>query len=148
MRANVQLQIVLTGLSFLLLNACATTPSPSLASFAEIWTNALGTVWTIHHDGTFAMDQDHDGKTDIRGNCSVSGDTFTIKYNQGKTLPKECEGPGVYKFVPGMMARGGVFASQDRTLTFKVISDDCKGRKKDLLTFWRTTPLIGRKHLF
>ena len=94
------------------------------ASVAGTWTNSLGTVWTIKSDGTFEVDRNHDGKVDIRGSYSIKGDTFTIEHNEGK-VPKGCEGPGVYKF-----SRTG------DNLSFNLVSDECKDRKKNVTSPW------------
>jgi hypothetical protein len=118
-----QLRIALAGVSLVLLYGCA-TPGRGGAALAGTWTNALGTIWTINADGTFEVDRNHDGKIDIRGGYSVKGDTFTIEHNEGK-VPKKCEGPGVYKF-----------QHEGNNLTFTLVSDDCKDRKKNVLSPW------------
>src|SRR5436189_416147 len=90
-------QIILAGVLLMLVNACVTTPRSGPAALAGTWTNSLGTVWTMKADGTFDVDRNHDGKRDIWGNYTVSGNTVTIQGTGGKT-PKGCNGLGVYKF--------------------------------------------------
>ena len=95
-------------------------------SLAGTWTNAMGTVWTINADNTFDVDRDHDGKNDIHGTYTVKGDTFTITHNEGKKVPKDCQGEGAYKF-----KRDG------DNLTFTLVNDDCQDRKKNVTSPWR-----------
>jgi hypothetical protein len=121
---NTQLRLLLLGTALVLLNACATSPMGKSASLAGTWTNSFGTVWVINSDGTFTVDRYGKGKMDITGNYTVSGDTLTITGNQGK-VPKGCEGEGVYKF-----ARNG------DNLTFTLVSDTCKDRKKNVTSPW------------
>jgi hypothetical protein len=121
---KIHLQILCAGTLLVFLNGCATTPAGSSTSLAGTWINSLGTVWTIKPDGTFEVDRNHDGKTDITGTYAVTEDTFTILSNQGK-IPKRCKGQGAYKF-----ARSG------ENLSFTLVSDTCGDRKKNMLAPW------------
>lgn len=120
---KIQHRILLLAVSALL-SACATSPRGG-SPLVGTWTNSLGTIWTINADGAFEVDRNHDGETDIRGTYSVSNDTLTIERNEGK-IPEGCDGPGVYKF-----ARTG------NNLTFTLVSDTCKDRKKNVLSPWQ-----------
>jgi hypothetical protein len=118
------LQILLTIGSLALLNACATSSGGGPTSLAGTWTNSLGTAWTIKRDGTFEVARSGSSEPEIRGTYSVNGDTFTIEHNEGK-IPKGCKGKGVYKF-----HRAG------NDLTFTLVRDTCKDRKKNVLSSW------------
>jgi hypothetical protein len=119
------LRFVFLGALIALVSACATPPRSGPAALAGTWTNSLGTIWTIKVDGTFDVDRNHDGTRDIWGTYSVSGDTVTIQGTGGKT-PKDCKGPGVYKFS----------RPNENSLTFTLVSDACKDRKKNVLLAW------------
>jgi len=121
------LRIVFAGVFLVLLNACATTTSTAPGPLVGTWTNSLGTIWTVKADGTFDVDRNHDGKRDIWGNYSVAGDTVTIQ-ETGRTgpIPKDCKGPAVYKFS----------RPNKNTMTFTLVSDTCKLRKKNVLLAW------------
>src|SRR5258708_36729923 len=88
------LQLLFATALIALVSSCATTSRSGPAALAGTWTNSLGTVWTMKADGTFDVDRNHDGKRDIWGTYTVSGDTVTIQGTAGKT-PKGCNGPGV-----------------------------------------------------
>jgi len=118
------LRYILAGLSLTALYGCASFTGAGAKSLAGTWTNSLGTVWTIKSDNSFDVDRDHDGKTDIRGTYTIQGDTFTVTGNEGK-IPKGCEGQGVYKF-----------SRKGNDLTFTLVSDTCKDRKKNILSPW------------
>ena len=118
------LRYILAGVSFAALCGCANMPGMGAKSVAGTWTNSLGTVWTIKPDNTFEVDRYGKGKTDIRGTYAIKGDTFTITGNEGK-IPKGCEGQGVYKF-----------SRKGNDLTFTLVSDTCKDRKKNVLSPW------------
>jgi hypothetical protein len=119
------LRYLLAAFSIAALYGCANMPGMGAKSLAGTWTNSLGTVWTINPDNTFEVDRDHDGKIDIRGGYTMKGDTFTITHNEGKKVSKDCNGPGEYKF-----------KHQGNNLTFTLVSDDCKDRKKNVLSPW------------
>ncbi len=61
----------------------------------------------------------------IWGTYTVAGDTVTIQETGGKTA-KGCKGPGAYKFK----------RPNQNTLTFTLVSDTCKERKKNVLLAW------------
>jgi hypothetical protein len=119
------LRYILAAVSVAALWGCANMPGMGAKSLAGTWTNSLGTVWTINADNTFDVDRDHDGKIDIRGGYTMKGDNFTITHNEGKKVSKDCEGQGAYKF-----------NRKGNDLTFTLVSDDCKDRKKNVLSPW------------
>jgi hypothetical protein len=119
-------RIVLAGILLVLLNACATYPKSGQAALVGTWTNSLGTVWMIKANGTWDADLNKDGKPDAWGTYTVSGDTVTLQ-RTGGIKPKGCDGPGVYKFS----------RSDEKNLTFTLVKDACKLRKKNVLMPWR-----------
>jgi hypothetical protein len=125
MKIQPPFRTILAGVSLVLISACATAPHSGPAALAGTWTNSLGTIWTLKADGSFDVDTNHDGTRDIWGTYTVSGDTVTIQGTGGKT-PKDCKGPGVYKFS----------RPNENTLTFTLVSDACKERKKNVLLAW------------
>jgi hypothetical protein len=124
MKINLSLQIIFAGVLLVLVNACATAPKSGPSSLVGTWTNSLGTVWTIKSDGTFDVDRNNDGKRDIWGTYTVAGDSITIQ-ETGRTtpIPKDCKGPGVYKFS----------RPDANTLMFTLVNDACALRKKNVL---------------
>jgi hypothetical protein len=125
MKIQPSFRTILAGVSLVLVSACATAPRSGPAALAGTWKNSLGTIWTIKADGTFDVDRNHDGKRDIWGTYTVAGDTATIQGTGGKT-PKDCKGPGVYKFS----------RPNENNLTFTLVSDTCSDRKKNVLLAW------------
>ena len=115
-------RIILAGVLLVLVNACATTARSGSAALAGTWTNSLGTVWTIKADGTFDV---VNPKRHIWGKYTIAGDTVTIQETVGKTA-KGCKGPGTYKFS----------RPNENTLSFKLVSDTCGERKKNVLLAW------------
>ena len=122
MKIQPSLRITLAGVLLLFLNACATNVPSGQGPLVGTWTNSLGTVWTVKPDGTFDV---VGGKRHIWGNYTVAADTVTVQETGGNTA-KGCKGPGVYKF-----SRTG-----DNMLTFTLVSDTCKERKKNVLLAW------------
>ena len=122
MKIQHSLRITLAGVLLLFLNACATNVPSGQGPLVGTWTNSLGTVWTVKPDGTFDV---VGGKRHIWGNYTVAADTVTVQETGGNTA-KGCKGPGVYKF-----SRTG-----DNMLTFTLVSDTCKERKKNVLLAW------------
>jgi hypothetical protein len=124
MKIQPSLRITLAGVLLLFLNACATNVPSGQGPLVGTWTNSLGTVWTVKADNSFDVVAAAP-KRHISGNLTVAGDTVTVQETGGKSA-KGCEGPGVYKF-----SRTG-----DNALTFKLVSDACKERKKNVLLAW------------
>jgi hypothetical protein len=122
MKIQPSLRINLAGVLLLFLSACATNAPSGQGPLVGTWTNSLGTVWTVKPDGTFDV---VGGKRHIWGNYTVAADTVTVQETGGNTA-KGCKGPGVYKF-----SRTG-----DNMLTFTLVSDTCKERKKNVLLAW------------
>ena len=122
MKVQPSLRITLAGVLLLFLNACATNVPSGQGPLVGTWTNSLGTVWTVKPDGTFDV---VGGKRHIWGNYTVAADTVTVQETGGNTA-KGCHGPGVYKF-----SRTG-----DNMLSFTLVSDTCKERKKNVLLAW------------
>src|SRR5256885_730306 len=87
----------------------------------------LGTVWTINPDGTFhAMTTKP--KAEIWGTYTLAGDTMTVQETrQAGRVPKNCNGPGVYKFS----------RPDGNTLAFVLVSDKCKPRIQNVTQPWR-----------
>lgn len=126
MKTQLLARIVLTGVAALLLQACATTPTTGPAALTGVWTNSLGTVWTMRADGSFDVDLDKDGKRDAWGTCTVDGNTITV-IGTGGVVPKGCDkATGVYHFT----------RSKD-TLHFTLVEDTCKLRVKNVALDWR-----------
>ncbi len=120
------LRIIFAGALILLMGACATAPTSGPAALAGIWTNTLGTVWTINADGTFHV-MATKPKAQIWGTYTVSGDTITVQETRRSTAtPKTCRGPGVYKFS----------RPNENTLTFVLVSDVCKPRIQNVTQPW------------
>ena len=122
MKIQPSLRINLAGVLLLFLSACATNAPSGQGPLVGTWTNSLGTVWTMKPDGTFDV---VGGKRHIWGNYTVAADTVTVQETGGNTA-KGCHGPGVYKF-----SRTG-----DNMLSFTLVSDTCKERKKNVLLAW------------
>src|SRR5947209_17673053 len=120
MKIQCFLRTIFACASIALLNACATAPSGP-AALAGTWTNSLGTVWTINADGTFHVVATKP-KAQIWGTYTVAGDTVTLQETRRSgRIPKQCSGPGVYKFS----------RPNENTLTFMLVNDACKPRIKN-----------------
>ena len=119
-------RLFLAGIFGAILAACATHPPTGAPALVGIWTNSLGTVWTIKPDGTFDVDLKHHGQRDAWGAYSVDGNTVTF-VRLGGINPKGCDGKGVYTFS----------RPSERSLRFTLVSDACKLRKKNVLLPWR-----------
>lgn len=118
------LQVVFASLIVAIIASCATYPHSGIQALAGTWTNASGTVWTVHPDGTFDADLNHDGKRDVWGRITVKGDTMTI-LELSKKVPKACRGSASYHFT-----------RTEDTLHFNVIKDVCKLRSQNILQDW------------
>jgi hypothetical protein len=128
MKTQFFLRITLAGVLMALVSACATSStSPKSVSLVGRWSNSLGTVWILSADGTFQVDLNKDGKTDISGNYIVSGNMITINEVHGNTA-KVCKQPATYSF-----ERVG------NELHFTLVNDKCKLRVKNVLRPWFPT---------
>ena len=119
-------RILLAVIAVLLFQACATTPpTTGIGALTGTWTNSLGTVWTMHADGSFDVDLNKDGKRDAWGTCKVDGDTVTIM-GTGGVVPKGCaKTTGSYHF-----------QRKGNTLHFTLIKDRCPERVKNVTLDW------------
>jgi hypothetical protein len=122
MKTQFCLRIIFAGVLLLLVNGCATSPQTGQGPLVGVWTNSLGTVWTMKADGTFNV---VNPKRHIWGTYTVAGDTVTIQETGGKTA-KGCKGPGAYKFR----------RTSENSLTFTLVSDTCKERIKNVTLAW------------
>jgi hypothetical protein len=127
MKTQCFLRIVFAGTLIALVSACTTAPSSKPISLVGRWSNSLGTVWLLKADGTFQVDLNKDGKPDISGNYTVSGDMLTINELRGNTA-KACKQPATYRF-----ARVG------NELHFTLVSDKCELRIKNVTRPWFPT---------
>jgi hypothetical protein len=126
MKTQFSLRIIFAGILLLLMNGCATSPQTGGGPLAGVWTNSLGTVWTIKADGTFHVVSTKP-RREIWGTYTVAGDTITIQETRRATpIPKECRGPGVYKFS----------RPNENTLTFALVNDTCKPRIQNVTLAW------------
>src|SRR5437773_10393761 len=117
MKTQSSLRILLTGVFFLFLNACATNAPSAQGPLVGTWTNSLGTVWTIKADNTFDV---VNPKRHIWGNITTAGDTVTIQETRGNAA-KGCHGPGAYK----------CSRTSPTTLPFTLVKDACNARIKN-----------------
>jgi hypothetical protein len=126
MKLQVVSKILLVVVAVLFVQACATTPpTAGIAALTGLWSNSVGTVWTMRADGSFDVDLNHDGKRDAWGTCSVAGDTVTI-VGTGGVVPKGCaKTTGRYHFT-----------RTNNTLHFTLIKDPCAERVKNVTLDW------------
>src|SRR5436309_7506359 len=125
MKLQNPLRIILAGILVVLVSSCATMLSGP-AALTGTWTNSLGTVWTINADGTFHVVATKP-KAQIWGTYTVAGDTVTLQETRRSgRIPKQCSGPGVYKFS----------RPNENTLTFMLVNDACKPRIKNVTLPW------------
>ena len=126
MKRQHTLRILLAVVLVAVIAACETVPSSGLAALAGQWTNSLGTVWTINPDGTFHVTSTKP-KAQIWGTYTLAGDTMTAQETRRQgPLPKNCKGPGVYKFS----------RPDANTLTFTLVNDVCKARIQNVTQAW------------
>ena len=91
MKLQNSLRVILAGILAVLVSSCATAPSGP-AALVGIWTNSLGTVWTLNADGTFHV-MATKPKAEIWGNYTVAADTITIQETRRVgPIPKSCKG--------------------------------------------------------
>jgi len=120
------LRILSVGVTIALISACETMTTSGPGALAGQWTNSLGTVWTINPDGTFHV-LSAKPKAEIWGNYTLAGDTMTVQETRRlKAIPKNCKGPGVYKFS----------RPDANTLTFVLVNDVCKPRIQNVTQPW------------
>jgi hypothetical protein len=125
MKRQNTLRILFAVVLLAVIAGCETVPSGPAALVGQ-WTNSLGTVWTINPDGTFHV-MSTKPKAQIWGAYTVSGDTMTVRETRQKgAIPKNCRGPGVYKFS----------RPDANTLAFVLVSDVCKPRIQNVTQPW------------
>jgi hypothetical protein len=127
MKRQHTLRILLAVVLVAVIAGCETVPSSGPAALAGQWTNSLGTVWTINPDGTFHV-MSTKPKAQIWGTYTLSGDTITVQETRraGAAVPKNCKGPGVYKFS----------RPDANTLAFVLVTDVCKPRIQNVTQPW------------
>jgi hypothetical protein len=126
MKAQHSLSILFAVLGAAVIAGCETVPSSGSAALTGQWTNSLGTVWTINADGTFHVAATKP-KAHIWGTYTISGDTITVQETRrAGPIPKNCQGPGVYKFS----------RPDANTLAFALMSDACKPRIQNITQAW------------
>jgi hypothetical protein len=126
MKLEHSLRIIFAGAVIVLVGACATGPTAGPAALAGTWTNSLGTVWTINADGTFHV-MSTKPKAEIWGTYTVAGDTITVQETRrAGPIPKNCRGPGVYKFS----------RPDENTLAFVLVNDVCRPRIRNVTQPW------------
>jgi hypothetical protein len=125
MKLQHSFRVVFAAALTVLMSACATMTSGP-AALVGTWTNSLGTVWTINADGTFHV-MATKPKAEIWGNYTVAGDKITVQETRrAGPIPKNCRGPGVYKFS----------RPDQNTLSFVLVSDVCKPRIQNVTQPW------------
>ena len=125
MKTENAVRVLLAAILLAVFSGCATYPHSGQKALVGVWTNSLGTVWTIKADGTFSVDLNRDGKPDAWGRYVVAHDTVRIFDARGH-VPKACKGEGVYRF-----------QRSERMLHFTLVKDTCKLRVKNVLLDWR-----------
>src|ERR1700754_4610367 len=92
------LRILLSVVVVAAIAGCETVPTSGPDALSGQWTNSFGAVWTINPDGTFHVAATKP-KAQIWGTYTLTGDTITVQETrQAGKVPKNCKGPGVYKF--------------------------------------------------
>ena len=126
MKRQHTLRILFAVVLVAVIAGCETVPSSGPAALVGQWTNSLGTVWTINPDGTFHVATTKP-KAQIWGTYTVSGDTITVQETrQSGKVPKNCKGPGMYKFS----------RPDANTLAFVLVNDVCKPRIQNVTQPW------------
>jgi hypothetical protein len=126
MKIQYSLRLIFAGVLITLMGACETMQTSGPGVLAGQWANSLGTVWTINPDGTFHVIS-RKPKAEIWGNYTLSGDTMTVQETRRSgAVPKNCRGPGVYKFS----------RPDPNTLAFVLVNDVCKPRIRNVTQLW------------
>jgi hypothetical protein len=120
------LRIFFASALTLLMSACETMAPSGPAALTGTWTNSLGTVWTINSDGTFHV-LGTKPRREIWGTYLIAEDSITIRETRRSgSIPKQCRGPGVYKFG----------RPDPNTLAFTLVNDVCKQRIQNVTLAW------------
>ena len=126
MKRQHTLRILFAVVLLAVIAGCETVPSSGPGALAGQWTNSLGTLWTINPDGTFHV-MSTKPKAQIWGTYTLSDDTITVhETRQSGAVPKNCRGPGVYKFS----------RPNANSLAFVLVSDACKPRIQNVTQPW------------
>jgi hypothetical protein len=126
MKRQHTLRILFAPVLLAVIAGCETVPSSGPAALVGQWANPLGTVWTINPDGTFHVTATKP-KAQVWGTYTVSGDTMTVQETRRKgAVPKNCRGPGVYKFN----------RTDANRLAFVLVKDVCKARIQNVTQPW------------
>ena len=80
---------------------------------------------TFHEDGTFEMDVQDKGRTDLWGVYSILGKNLTLTNKRGRVHPS-CYGLGMYEY-----------AVSGKELKYNPISDRCVPRVKSFKSVWQ-----------
>ena len=126
MKRQHPLRILLSVVVVAAIAGCETVPTSGPAALSGQWTNSFGAVWTINPDGTFHVAATKP-KAQIWGTYTLTGDTITVQETrQAGKVPKNCKGPGVYKFS----------RPDANTLAFVLVNDVCKARIQNVTQPW------------
>jgi len=127
MKRQHTLRILFAVVLLAVIAGCETVPSSGPGALAGQWTNSLGTLWTINPDGTFHV-MSTKPKAQIWGTYTLSGDTITVQETRrsGAAVPKNCRGPGAYKFR----------RPDANSLAFVLVNDVCKPRIQNVTQPW------------
>jgi hypothetical protein len=119
-------QILFAVVLLAMIAGCETFPSSGPDALVGQWTNSLGTVWTINPDGTFHVSTTKP-RVQIWGTYTVSDDSVTVQETrQSGKVPKNCKGPGMYKFS----------RPDANSLAFVLVNDVCKQRIQNVTQPW------------
>ena len=126
MKAQHPFRIIFAVVLLAIIAGCETIPSSGPAALAGQWTNSFGALWTINPDGTFHVVATKP-KAQIWGTYTLSGDTITVQETSRKgSVPKNCKGPGVYKFS----------RPDANSLAFVLVNDVCQARIQNVTQPW------------
>src|SRR3954463_7503813 len=118
-------QFLICGGLAVLFTGCAMFRDKGQPDIVGSWTNPIGGGWIFRPDGTFDVDLNNDGKRDGWGKYKVDASQIALQ-RTGGINPKGCNGPGVY-----------MYKREGDKLTFTLMSDRCKLRKKNVLLPWK-----------